>query len=39
MALHNINQNTDILHLDNLVIQEIQNLVAKKDLKLNESNK
>lgn len=37
MALHNVKQNADVLYLDSLVIQEIQNLVAKKYPKMNES--
>lgn len=37
MALHNVKQNADILFLDSVVIQEVQNLVAKKYPKMNES--
>ena len=37
MALHNVKKKADILYLDSLVIQEVQNLVAKKYPKMNES--
>lgn len=36
MALHNVKKKADILYLDSLVIQEVQNLVAKKYSKMNQ---